>query len=573
MAQDRLREVQDGRSLQAARWADAANAIERLAQARSIDDVVELLRASARRVVGADGIAVVLREGDQCHYVAEDAREPLWAGQRFAAEFCVSGWAMAHRQTVAIRNVLLDPRVPQDAYRATFVRSMLMVPIGAGDPVAAVGAYWSDTGQPSGTEIALLESLARAASTALENGRLLSSLERLNGELEQRVVDRTAELERTQEKLRQTQKMEVIGQLTGNVAHDFNNLLAPIMAALDRVLAADALSPSIVRSAALGMQAAENAKTLVQRLLAFARRQPLISTAVDLGALVENMRSLLASTIGPCVTLDLSVAPDLSAVRADRHQLEMAILNLAVNARDAMTGSGDFAIAAEAARGPLPDGLAPGHYVLLTVRDSGCGMDAATLRLATEPFFTTKDAGSGTGLGLSMVDGLISQLGGAIRIDSAPGQGTSVRLWLPVVKAAAAPATLASPDSDAETAQGTLLLVDDDALVRMGTNDILTDIGYRVTEAEDAQQALALIEDGFHPDVVVTDHVMPGMTGAEFALRLRSDHPDMAVMIISGYQGIDLIAPDIVRLSKPFRQVHLKTSLAAARAQVESARL
>jgi signal transduction histidine kinase/CheY-like chemotaxis protein len=412
-----------------------------------------------------------------------------------------------------------------------------------------------------------LETLGRAASTGLENGRLLSSLEQLNADLEQRVIDRTAELERAQETLRQTQKMEVIGQLTGNVAHDFNNLLSPIMGALDIALTSDS-SPRVARSAAMGMQAAENAKILVQRLLAFARRQPLIPAPVDLAGLVDDMRSLLTSTLGPRIALDFKVQPGLPPVRADRHQLEMAILNLAVNARDAMASGGRLTIAAGQVHGALPDRLSPGGYILLKIRDSGCGMDAKTLRSATEPFFTTKEAGHGTGLGLSMVDGLANQLGGALGLESQPGEGTEVRLWLPIVKAVA---TQEVANSKPDVGEGVLLLVDDDALVRMATADILGELGYRVTEAEDAQKALALIEDGFHPDVVVTDHVMPGMTGAEFALRLRSDHPDMAIMIISGYQGIDLIAPDIVRLSKPFRQMHLKTSIAAARAQVQSA--
>lgn len=572
MRKDVLNRFEQGVPANTARWVHAAEAIERLAHARSLDEVVDLLRGSARRIVGADGVTVVLRDGEFCHYVAEDSKEPLWAGQRFQAEFCVSGWAMQHKETVAISDVFLDPRVPQDAYRATFVRSMLMVPVGQGQPVAAIGAYWSEVGAPTANEAALLEALSRAASTALENGRLLGSLERLNAELEQRVKDRTAELERTQESLRQTQKMEVIGQLTGNVAHDFNNLLSPIMAALDLALGGQASPQLLQRTAALGMQAAENAKTLVQRLLAFARRQPLNPSAVDLVALVEGMRSLLASTIGPRITIDLALDTSLPAIRADRHQLEMAILNLVVNARDAMDSGGRLVIGVERAGDSRPDRLAKGDYAVLSVRDSGCGMDKRTLAAATEPFFTTKEAGHGTGLGLSMVDGLTNQLGGALDISSQPGEGTEVRLWLPLAKTAKPVEEISDSNVRVDTnGEGALLLVDDDALVRMGTADMLTDLGFRVTEADDAQKALTLIEDGFHPDVVITDHIMPGMTGAEFVLRLRSDHPDMAVMIISGYQGIDLIAPDVVRLSKPFRQVHLKTSIAAARAQVHSA--
>jgi len=162
--------------LLAARWSSAAEAIEALAGARSLQAVVDVLRAFARRVVGADGIAVVLPAGDQCHYVAEDALEPLWQGQYFPASFCVSGWAMKHRQTAVIGDVFADPRVPLDAYRSTFVRSMLMVPIGRGEPIAAIGAYWSEAGQPSDDQVALLEALARAASLALENDRLANRL-------------------------------------------------------------------------------------------------------------------------------------------------------------------------------------------------------------------------------------------------------------------------------------------------------------------------------------------------------------------------------------------------------------
>lgn len=570
-----MRQEQTGRAAdmtvpEATSWLAAAEAIEQLAHARTIDDVVGLLRASARRIVGADGIAVVLRDGAFCHYVAEDAKAPLWAGQRFPSESCVSGWAMRHKQTVAIPDVFLDPRVPVEAYRATFVRSMLMVPIGGAEPVAAVGAYWSETGMPGAAQAGLLEALARAASSGLESGRLFAALERLNGELERRVVERTEELERAQESLRQKQKMEVIGQITGNVAHDFNNLLSPIMASLDLVLGGRASAERLERSATVAMEAAETAKTLVQRLLAFARRQPLLPTAVDLAELVEGMRELVSSTIGGSgIGLKIDMEAGLPPVRADRQQLEMAILNLVLNARDAMPSGGTLEISALPCGSDPPEGLRSGAYVRLLVADDGCGMDAKIRASATEPFFTTKRAGQGTGLGLSMVEGLASQLGGALEIDSAPGAGTRVSLWLPVDEVA--PGVEAEPKSDDTRDAGeacNLLLVDDEFLVRMGISAMLADLGYTVTEAGDARTALDLIEQGLRPDVVVTDHIMPGMTGAEFALRLRADHPEIAVMIISGYQGVDLIAPDIVRLSKPFRQAHLLASIAAARAQV-----
>jgi signal transduction histidine kinase len=548
-----------------ARWARAVEAIESLSGARSLDDIVEILRSSARRIVGADGIAIVLRDGDQCHYIAEDAMEPLWAGQRFPAETCVSGWAMRHGETASIPDVFIDRRVPQDAYRQTFVRSMLMVPIGRPDAVAAVGAYWSDTGRPIASQISLLEALARAASTSLENGRLFSSLESLNGELEQRVRERTAELESTQETLRQIQKMEIVGQLTGNVAHDFNNLLSPIMAGLDLVLAGRASADTVMRSASVAMEAAENAQTLVQRLLMFARRQPLTRTAVDLADLLTNMRALLRSTIGPRINLLIDLAGNLPAIHADRHQMELAVLNLVVNARDAMPQGGSLTLSAKAVDSNLPAQLAPGTFVRLTISDTGIGMDAVTKASATEPFFTTKPTGHGTGLGLSMVHGLTGQLGGALDIESQSGEGTKVNLWLPVSQASGTVSVAKeTQEGEGEISQGKVFLIDDNVLVRSSTREMLADLGYEVTEFADAGLAITMLDEGFRPDIVITDHIMPGMTGAELALRLRVDHPEIAILIISGYEGIDLIAPDIVRLSKPFRQGHLKASIAAA---------
>ncbi|RVT93896.1 ATP-binding protein [Sphingomonas crocodyli] len=553
----------------AERWTHFGDAVEQLSSARTMDAVVAILRRNARRIVGADGIAVVLRDDDKCHYVAEDAKAPLWAGQKFPAETCVSGWAMIHNETAIIPDVERDPRVPFEAYRPTFVRSMAMVPIGRPDPVAAMGAYWSETGDPSDNEIALLEALARSASTAIENMRLIGSLEALNANLGERVAERTAELEKAQEILRQTQKMEVIGQLTGNVAHDFNNLLSPIMASLDLILMRSTGDERLQRSATVAMDAAERAKTLIQRLLAFARRQPLSTKAVGLDQLTENMSSLLASTVGQRIELRIDCASGLPPVRIDEHQLEMAILNLAVNARDAMADGGALTLSVRlpGLGETRPANLPAGDFVRLAVSDTGTGMDAHTLKNAIEPFFSTKTSGQGTGLGLSMVHGLMGQLGGGLELHSLPGKGTEVAMWLPVAKVV--PETpVAEPEVEAEKSPGRVLVVDDEAIVRSATAEMLEDLGYKVVQAENARQALDLIDEGFAPTLVVTDHIMPGMTGAEFALRLRVEHPDTAILIISGYQGIDLIAPDIVRLSKPFRQIHLVASIAAARDQV-----
>lgn len=550
----------------AARWSIAAEAMEALAGARSRDAVINVLRAFARRAVGADGIAVVLREGDQCHYIAEDSMEPLWAGQRFPAETCVSGWAMLNRQTAVIPDIFNDPRVPVQAYSETFVRSMLMVPIGRIEPAAAVGAYWSEPCQPTDNEIALLEALARAASTALENGRLFEALEALNGQLEQRVRERTDELERSQDVVRQIQKMEVLGQLTGHVAHDFNNLLTPIIGALDLMISGGA-PHSVGKTAAIAMQAAETAQTLVGRLLAFGRRQPLQPTAIDLTTLLAGMRGLLASTLGPRIALSIDLPPSLPPVRADGHQLELAILNLVVNARDAMPDGGALTLSAGVRHTQLPAPLADGRYVCFTISDTGIGMTPTVKAAAMEPFFTTKPAGHGTGLGLSMAHGLAGQLGGTLEIDSEVGKGTQIQVWLPADRPRRVFVDPPAHAAPVEVLRGKVLLVDDNALVRNATREMLADMGFDVVDIDNAELAISMIDAGYRPDIVITDHIMPGMTGAELALRLRADHPDIALLIISGYEGIDLVAPDIVRLSKPFRRQHLQASIAAARAQ------
>jgi signal transduction histidine kinase len=550
------------------RWSRLAAAAEQLAGARSQQSIVDILRATARKIVGADGIAIILRDADQCQYIAEDSFEPLWAGQRFPAEHCVSGWAMQRCETVVIPDIEIDPRVPLDAYRTTFVKSMVMVPIGRPEASAALGAYWSEVARPSENEIALLEAIARIASTALANARLLVSMEELNVTLGDRVAERTAKLQEAHEILRQAQKMEIIGQLTGNVAHDFNNLLAPIMGNLDLVLRRSNEVDRVHRPATIAMEAAERARILIQRLLAFARRQPLSPTAVDLGELAAGTSDLLQTTLGPRISLDIDIGSRLPRVKADRHQLEMAILNLAVNARDAMPAGGSLKLSARmASEDSLPADI-KGEFVCLSIVDDGVGMDADTAKRAIEPFFTTKSTGNGTGLGLSMVHGLVAQLGGSMEISSKIGYGTQIELWLPVLRQigqAPTEASLAEPATDSE---GLILIIDDEPIVRMSTAEMLADLGYRFVEAGTAQEGLTLIEEGLAPDMVITDHIMPGMTGAELALRLRIEHPEIAILIISGYQGIDLIAPDVVRLSKPFRQAHLAASIAAALDQV-----
>ncbi len=369
-------------------------------------------------------------------------------------------------------------------------------------------------------------------------------------------------LQRTEEALRQSQKMEAIGQLTGGVAHDFNNLLTPILGGLDFLRRKLPDGDRGLRLLDSAIQSAERASTLVQRLLAFARRQPLQPDAVDLVALTQDMAALLTTTVGPQIQLVIDAPERLLPAIADRNQIEMALLNLAVNARDAMPTGGVMRVAlGHTHLTEAEDPLAPGDYVCLSVSDTGHGMDAATLARAIEPFFSTKGVGRGTGLGLSMVHGLASQLGGTFRLASTPGAGTVAELWLPASLVSVAPvpdATGAAPVHGA----GCVLLVDDEGAVRAAAAQMLHDIGYRVVEADSADAALRLIHEGLSPDLIVSDHLMPGMTGTELARRLRADRPDLGVLIVSGYADVETLSPDLAHLSKPFREADLAAALA-----------
>ena len=375
--------------------------------------------------------------------------------------------------------------------------------------------------------------------------------------------EREAELEAAQDALRQSQKMEAMGQLTGGVAHDFNNLLTPIIGSLDMLLRKGLGTERERRLMDGALQSAERAKTLVQRLLAFARRQPLQPVPVDLAQLVSSMAELMASTLGPAIDVRVDLAPGLPPAKADPNQLEMALLNLAVNARDAMPGGGTLTVTAERAsvRGPHPSGVKPGHYVRLAVRDTGEGMVEETLRRAVEPFFSTKGVGKGTGLGLSMVHGLAAQLGGGLTIDSALTHGTTVELWLPLSAEPIDDEDQSSPVSSGPTNRGTALLVDDEELVRMGTADMLEELGFRVVEAVSAEDALRQLEEGLQPDILLTDHLMPGMTGADLVRRLKVDRPELPTVIVSGYSDVEGIPVGVPRLSKPFRHADLAASL------------
>jgi signal transduction histidine kinase/CheY-like chemotaxis protein len=378
-------------------------------------------------------------------------------------------------------------------------------------------------------------------------------LRELNATLEERVAARAAELAQAQEALRQSQKLESMGQLTGGVAHDFNNLLSPIIGGLDMLQRRRVGDERAQRTIGAALESAERAKMLVQRLLAFARRQPLQPRAVDVVELVRGMASLLESTLGPRVHVELRLPNELAAAQADANQLEMALLNLALNARDAMPEGGTLTIAADEVDTMLT----------LSVIDTGVGMDEQTRAQSIEPFFSTKGVGHGTGLGLSMVHGLASQLGGELRLDSAPGVGTRIELRLPIADADAA-TPVAPSFFEPARAKGVALLVDDETLVRSSTADMLADMGFQVIEAGSADAALDVLNTGAAPDVLVTDHLMPGMSGAELVVAARAVRPGIPVLLVTGYAGVESLAPDLPRLTKPFRRDELYVAIEGA---------
>jgi len=390
------------------------------------------------------------------------------------------------------------------------------------------------------------------------------ALRELNDSLGRRVSDAIAEREHALAQLHEAQKLETIGQLTGGVAHDFNNLLTPITGTLDllgRRYGDDTRSARLIDGA---LQSAERAKTLVQRLLQFARRQPLETRAVDTAALIEGMRDLISSSIGGLVELRIVAPDDLTPALADPNQLELAILNLCVNARDAMPDGGALTVALEQTiLGPRSNpALPPGAYLRLSVIDTGFGMDEETLARAIEPFYSTKERGKGTGLGLSMVHGLAAQLGGAFVMSSAPGEGTRADVYLPV---AATSVTTAgrrpSMKVDGDMQPLAMLLVDDEDLVRAGTAEMLRDMGHNVTAVASGAEALDALAAGLKVDAVVTDYMMPRMNGGELAARLREQRPGLPVLVVTGYAGGDLDL-DLPQLAKPFRQSDLAAALA-----------
>lgn len=368
------------------------------------------------------------------------------------------------------------------------------------------------------------------------------------------------ELEEAREALFQSQKMEAIGQLTGGIAHDFNNLLMAVLGSLELVSKRVPYDPRVTPLIDNAMQGAQRGAVLTQRMLAFARKQELKMEAVDIPSLARGLMNFLDRTIGPNIEVNMRFPGKLPRVHTDPYQLEAALMNLAVNARDAMPQGGSITISAKPERIHDHPTLASGDYVRLAVADTGEGMDAETLARATEPFFTTKGVGKGTGLGLSMVHGLAAQSGGSLTMTSRPGGGTQVDLWLPIATAGSDLSAIASADHPAGIGRTFLILVvDDDNLVLTNTAAMLDDLGHEVIVASSGNEALGTLRGRPDIDLIISDEVMPNMTGSQFAEVVRRSHPDLPVIITSGYADLpsDAASTGLPRLAKPFGQAGL----------------
>ena len=401
------------------------------------------------------------------------------------------------------------------------------------------------------------------------------TLRHLNQTLEERVEERTQELLRAEEQLRQAQKMEAVGQLTGGIAHDFNNLLAGIVGSLDlmQTRIAQGRTENVERYAKAAMSSAQRAAALTHRLLAFARRQPLDPKPVNANQLIASMEDLLRRTIGPLHALEIVTAGGLWTTLCDPNQLESAILNLAINARDAMPDGGRLTI--ETANAYLDDtyaaaqpDLRSGQYVAICITDTGTGMPPDVIERVFEPFFTTKPLGQGTGLGLSMVYGFAKQSEGHVRIYSEVGQGTTIRIYLPRYRGTAQeePSEVSFAEVPRAEAGETVLVVEDEPVIRNLIIEVLQDLGYRALEASDGPTGLKVLQSRQRIDLLVTDVGLPGINGRQLADAARETRPELKVLFITGYAENATLAngfldPGMEIFTKPFAVEALATRI------------
>lgn len=470
--------------------------------------------------------------------------------------------ALKAGQTVVIDDLLHsdlsnDIRLHADA-KSVDTRAILVVPFIRDGRLQTI-VYLNDRHARAWQrdDTAFMEEIAERTRLVIERAAVEEQLRELNATLEGRVEARTRELRDAQEALLHSQKLEAIGQLVSGMAHDFNNVLAAIVGAYDLILRRPDDLDRVRRYAQGGLDAAERGAKLTAQLLAFARAQRIQLQPLLVCDVIRPLHDLLARTLGPMIRLDFQLNPNPVPVLADATQLEMMVLNLAINARDAMPNGGTLAISTHVRTVSGDSEIADNDYVEIAVRDTGTGMDEVTCRRAMEPFFTTKAVGKGTGLGLAQIYGSARQAGGTVRLESILGEGTTVRVLLPCTTwqpIAASPAAALAPAAERDAAR--ILLVDDDDSVRTIVAGALESHGHHVVEAIDGASALIKL-DAQDFDIAIIDFAMPGMNGAELAARIAQQCPSLPVMFASGFADTDAIdsvmGGNAVMLRKPFR--------------------
>jgi len=495
----------------------------------SVRGLFGTVSAALLRLDPVSGNFAVLAESGEMHAA-------FGKHMRLVGKTGIVSLAVRKRQPVASASSLIKARLAGKVDKKAMpegasYRSVLGIPLIHQDRVIGALAIIDRPGRIfSQEEIRLAQAFADQAATALENAHLYQEL--------QRAYDKLAY---TQDQLIQAQKMEAVGRLAGGIAHDFNNLLTVIMGRADLVLSRFRGRDQLRRHVDLILSAADTAASLTRQLLAFSRRQVLLPVVIDLNLVVVNVSTMLRWLIGEDIDVIIRLSPGLGHIKADPGQLEQVLMNLAVNARDAMPHGGRLTI--ETANVALDEayalthlGVQAGHYVRLTVQDSGCGMDAETQAHIFEPFFTTKGPGKGTGLGLSTVYGIVTQSGGHIGVTSTHGQGTTLTIDLPRIQDPLTALTTNLPQTSTPQGTETVLLVEDEGAVRSVAREVLQMVGYTVLEAETGEEALQQAEQhsgAIH--LLVTDVVMPGMSGRELAARLLVDYPTLEVLYLSGY--------------------------------------
>ena len=532
-------------------------------QIRELHDPLEVASAAARVVVStlhADGACYVAIAADQQPHVLGRFERAGVAHLDYAA--LLSLFPAAH--ALALNELKVDGRA--DAWPGPEGLSLMNIPLTeAGVPIASLGVLKAGAHQWDEAESRFARDVAERTNSAIARRRAENDLVQLNASLEQAVIDRTEQLLQSEEQLRQSQKMEAVGQLTGGIAHDFNNLLTGISGSLEmmqnRIVQGRVGELDKYLSAAHG--AARRAASLTHRLLAFSRRQTLDPRAVNVNRLVADMQDLIVRTVGPAVATQMLTDNAIWTTHVDANQLENALLNLCINARDAMPHGGKLTVETNNRsldpRSAAAFDLPPGNYVSLCVSDTGTGMTPEVAARAFEPFFTTKPLGMGTGLGLSMIYGFIRQSGGQARIYSEVGQGSTVCLYLPRhLGEEPAPEVVQLSEMPRAVDGETVLIVDDEPTVRLLVTSILEELGYHAIEAPDGPSGLQILESNVRIDLLVSDVGLPGnMNGRQMADQARRVRPDLKVLFITGYAeqaviGSGSLDANMHIMTKPF---------------------